>query len=238
MNKYEKKIRRIGGALLEDYRALEGIVGTINSDYFPLFKLMGFNSPEYTSLVLDTLLSSSFFTSAKEAYIGIVTERIKKGELKIENILSKKIIRKEYTSEKEREEVHRRELHRALAFQYNKMESEFRKLTSPFLGGFNKFPIKVCRDALSVTSYGLIIDAERYINIYGDYMEANNSQTGRLHIEAASAINSFFGGDVEVTEKELRRYFIIENGIVKPNPSSINKESYMRVGYRGKSLKK
>ena len=45
-------------------------------------------------------------------------------------------------------------------------------------------------------------------------------------------LNKFFNGSVEITQKELEKYFIIECGAVKPNPKSINKTDYARLGKR------
>ena len=59
---------------------------------------------------------------------------------------------------------------------------------------------------------------------------------GQQHQAAADAINRFFNGAVEITQKELDRYFILEYGIVKPKPTSITKQNYARLGVR--SLKK
>ena len=172
---------------------------------------------------------------AKEAYIAKETEKIASGKLNIEKVLSQKTLKKEFPTPEEKEKVYNREIHRALVYRYNKIEDTFRKRYKPSLRGFFKYPIKVCGKALSLTSEGFVIDVEKFIEIYGDYLEANDSQTGKQHQEAADAINRFFNGQVEITDKEMERYFILEDGIVKPNPKSINREGYIRLGYRGKT---
>ena len=63
-------------------------------------------------------------------------------------------------------------------------------------------------------------------------MEAYESKNQEQHQEAANAINRFFNG-IEITQEELARYFTIEYGAVKPNPKSINRNDYMRLGYKG-----
>lgn len=75
---------------------------------------------------------------------------------------------------------------------------------------------------------GLSIDAEKYLEIYKSKTQAEKGEIYRKHIAAAEAINTFFGY-TPITEKEMKRYFILYGGKVKPNPKSINVESYMRL---------
>ena len=230
----EKQIRKIGGALDRDYRHFCEVVETINRNYFTLFDLMGFNNPEDTDIVIDILLKESIFYWAKEAYIARETEKVENGKIKLEKLLSKRTLNKEYPTQEEKDKTFRREIHRSLAMRYNKIEEYYHKECGYPLTGFHKFALKICGKALSLTSKGFIIDENKFMEIYWDYLEANDSQTGKQHQEAADAINRFFNGQVEITDKEMERYFILEHGIVKPNPKSINRESYMRLGYRGK----
>ena len=231
----EKRVKKIGGALERDYSRFCQIVEVINTNYFPLFGLLGLCSPGDTELVIEALLRNNMYYWAKEAYIAKETEKIASGKLNIEKVLSQKTLKKEFPTPEEKEKVYNREIHRALVYRYNKIEDTFRKRYKPSLRGFFKYPIKVCGKALSLTSEGFVIDVEKFIEIYGDYLEANDSQTGKQHQEAADAINRFFNGQVEITDKEMERYFILEDGIVKPNPKSINREGYIRLGYRGKT---
>jgi len=233
----EKKIRKIGGALSSDYRYLYQVVEVINMYYFPLFYIIGFRSPEDTEIVVDILLKSCILKAAKEAYIARKTEKIESGKIKIEKLLTKRWFEKEYSTPEEKEKTFQREIHRALSTKYKKLEDYFIKEYHFTPIGFFKLPLKIFGKALSLTSEGLKINEEEYMELYWDYLEANNSQTGKLHQEAADAINRFFGGKVEITSKEMDRYFIIEDGIVKTNPNSINKEGYLRLGYRGKTKK-
>lgn len=232
LSQAEKRIVKIGGALERDFHHLCNILHSVNTDYFPLFYLMEFDNPEDKDIVIDILLGSNIFYGAKAAYIARGEERVASGELRLESLLSKRTLNKEYPTPEEREKVFKREVHRALTFRYNKIEETFHKEYRPSLTGFYKYPLKVCRGALSLSSEGFTIDGDKFIEIYKDYMEASGSQTGKLHQAAADAINRFFGGQVEVTDKELERYFILEHGIMKPNPKSINSEDYMRLGYR------
>lgn len=97
--------------------------------------------------------------------------------------------------------------------------------------------LKVCRDALSLSSNGFVIDVEEYIRIYEEFIRLDESIIRRQQQAAADAINEFFNGKAKVTREDFDKYFIIENGVVKPNPDSINTKDYMRLGYRGKAKK-
>ena len=229
----EKRVRRIGGALASDYYSLRQMIATINADYSPLFDLMEFNSPEHTDRAIDILLGNSLSRSAREEYIDFWEEKVASGEIKVEQLLSKRLLNKEYPTPEDKEKEYKREIHRALSTRYTQIDKCFRKKYGYMQRRYNKLPLKICREALSLVPGGFIIDADKFVEIYGDFLEAHNSQIGKQHLEAAEAINRFFGGKVEVTEIELKKYFIIENGVLKPNPKSITSHNYMRLGYRG-----
>lgn len=232
-----KRIKKIGGALYSDYLRFYEIVGTINRDYFPLFELMGFNSPENTDVAICILLGDDFLYEARYKYIAREMDRIKSGEINIEKILHKRTIDREYSTPEEKESVFNKEIQRALHFKYNKIEGEYCKFHDPVLTSFHKSVLTICGRALTMTNNGFIIDDDKFLNIYGDYLEANGSQTGKMHQEIASSINRFFNGQIKITEKEFFKYFVIEHGEIKPNPNSINMEDYMRLGIRGKEEK-
>ena len=231
----EKRVRRIGGALASDYYSLREMIATINADYSPLFDLMEFNSPEHTDRAIDILLGNSLSRSAREEYIDFWEEKVASGELKVEQLLSKRLLNKEYPTPEDKEKKYKREIHRALSTRYTQIDKCFRKKYGYMQRRYNRLPLKICREALSLVPGGFIIDADKFIEIYGDFLEAHNSQIGKQHLEAAEAINRFFNGKVEVTEKELQKYFVIEDGVLKPNLKSINSEDYMRLGYRGET---
>ena len=75
---------------------------------------------------------------------------------------------------------------------------------------------------------GLSIDPDLYLEIYKSRTEAEKAETYKKHLAAAEAINSFFG-NTPITKQEMNRYFILYGKRVKPNPASINVESYMRL---------
>lgn len=75
---------------------------------------------------------------------------------------------------------------------------------------------------------GLTVDIPSFAEIYRSQTEAEQSETYKKHLAAAEAVNSFFGNMV-ITEKEMDRYFQLYGGKVRPNPKSVNVESYMRL---------
>ena len=75
---------------------------------------------------------------------------------------------------------------------------------------------------------GLSIDADKYLEIYKSRTEAERGEIYQKHLAAAEAINNFFG-NLCITEKDMKHYFMLYGGKVKPNPQSINVQSYMRL---------
>lgn len=75
---------------------------------------------------------------------------------------------------------------------------------------------------------GLSIDADKYLEIYKSRTEAERGEIYQKHLAAAEAINNFFG-NLCITEKEMKHYFMLYGGKVKPHPQSTNVESYMRL---------
>lgn len=237
--KAEQKIHRIGGRLEEHYYRFRNIVETINEVYLPLFYLVGFNKKKFTDKVICILLDNNIQEKTKQGYIEEMIENVKNGKLKLENFLTKITLNKEFPTPDAKEKVFNRELHRALCFRFNeKMNTYLKEYGYEFSKGFYKFPLKLFRKALSLSPEGFLLDPEEFINIFEDYQEAHGSNGGKLHRAAAEAINRFFGGAIEITSKEMDRYFIIEDGIVKPNPKSINREGYLRLGYKAAKKKR
>ena len=75
---------------------------------------------------------------------------------------------------------------------------------------------------------GLTVDIPSFAEIYRSQTEAEQSETYKKHKAAAEAVNSFFGNMV-ITDREMERYFQLYGGKVRPNPKSVNVESYMRL---------
>ena len=238
----QRKIARIGGRLSADYYHLQGVIEMLNDNVIPLFQLLGMDEPGDKEDVIDALIgNSSFLSLAKNIFIANMTKKVTEGKIKKEKILSKMTLGKSLSDPEAEKQRIERELHRKLCFKYNEVQSYYIKnycYYSISSYSYCKPALKICRDALEYSSSGLSINEEKFIELYSSYIEADESDRRKQHQEAADGINRFFGGAVEITDKELERYFMIENGILKPNPLSVNIESYMRLGTSSGSKKK
>lgn len=231
--KKESLINKIGGRILDDYLHFRKSVLYVNANLIPLFFMLGFDDPKDKDLIIDLLLQNeSIATKIKRAYSMRVTERIMMGELKIECILSSKILGKVFDTQSEREKYLKCQLNRVLTLQFNDLYNTYTNKYKPTFQGYSKLPFQICRESLLLSPLGFEIDVDKFITIYRSFIEADESFTRKQHQEAADAINRFFNGSMAITQKELSRYFVIDCGIVKPNPKSITIDNYTRLGCR------
>lgn len=231
--KNEYKVRKIGGRLNDDYLSFRSWILGINENYIPLFFMMGFNKPDDKDLIIDALLCNTFVEiTAKKVYISHMTQKVEDGELKIESLLTQRSIDKVLPTPEEKKVQIDRDIHRSLVYRFNDIYKAYVKKYKPSSFGFNRSALRVFRESLSLTDLGFSIDIDKFIDIYKGYIKASESKIGEQHRMAAEAINKFFNGSMEITQAELERYFIIDSGIVRPNPNSINIDDYMRVGFR------
>ena len=235
----EWQIRKIGGRLQADYEAFRGHILYFNSNHFPLLDMMGFNEPEDTQMVVDFILSVTLVDAANQAFIKIMTERVNEGKVKLSKILPQSTLQKiSETPEEKREKKIASEVHRNLMLITKKLYKQWDEEYQPnLLAWYPKTPFELFRHSLTLSRSGLAIEVSKFIEIYQNFLEAEESHTKKLHQAAADAINRFFNG-LEITEEEMNRYFRIEYGAVRVNPTSVNMESYIRLGGRGKVKKK
>ena len=230
----QRRISKIGGRLSSDYYHLQGAIEMLNDNVIPLFQLLGMDEPGDKDDIIDALTGrNSFLIMSRNIFIANMTKKVTEGKIKKEKILSKITLGKSLSDPEAEKQRIERELHRKLCFKYNEVQSYYIKnycYYSISSYSYCKPALKICRDALEYSSSGLSINEEKFIELYSSYIEADESDRRKQHQEAADGINRFFGGAVEITDKELERYFMIENGILKPNPLSVNIESYMRLG--------
>jgi hypothetical protein len=228
----ESKIRKIGGRVEDDYYSFANSVLFVNANIIPLFFMLGFNHPEDKDFIVGFLSESVARNKIKEAYIDHVMKQVADGEIRLDSLLSSCTINKQLATPEEKQKQINRCLHQVLSLQYSKIHKEYTKKYRPSLLGYWKAPFITCGESLKLTDKGLEIDVDKFIGIYQRFIEADESEHKKLHQLAADAINRFFNGSVEATQAELERYFIIDAGIIKPNPKSISVESYMRLGFR------
>lgn len=230
----ESKIISIGGKMQEDYLRFRNVVVFLNENILPLYISLGFDKKNQTDMVVEAILEG--MGGAKKLFLNYWCARIKDREIPIEKVLPARTITKlkeSDLSDEERNEKIDREIHRNLSFHYKKIETDYRKeYTPPLSVTYDELPIRFFKDSLILTPSGLTINIDAFIDLYGTYLSVCEGEAKLHHQAAAEAINRFFNGAVEITQKELMRYFIFEDGVIKPNLSSINKEGYMRLGYR------
>jgi len=229
--KNEQKIRKIGGRLERDYYETRNRVLSLNDNIIPLFIFLGFTLRDKDSII-EAILTESPIKAASLLYVRYYTELIEAGKIKLEKVLTARMMNKiaEATPE-EAEKLRTREVHRSLVTRLKKIVKKYEKEIKPSRLYFNPESLKILRGALNLCPQGLEINVDKFIELYGSFLDAEGSDTRKKHQEAADSINRFFQGSVEITQKELDRYFTLEYGIVKPNPKSINRESYLRLGY-------
>ena len=237
----ENLIRKIGGKLESDYLTLRAAVDEMNGKYFNLlyyFDLVRFDDAQNAIIAL-----TGGERGIARYFIERISQDYKEGKVKKEKVLKSKWIVDENTPPEEREKRLKKEnteLHRSLALKSQQIIKEYRKnhyLDLYGIDDYYKRIIILCKDILNLTDHGAEIDVEKFIAFYTDRMKASSSVIGKQHIEAAEALNRFFGGAVPITQKELERYFVFE-GIVKVKQSSVNLESYSRLGSRIVSVNK
>jgi hypothetical protein len=228
----EDNISRIGGKLMEDYLTLRNIILFLNENTLPLYLRLGFNSEDHTDFVIDCILERNVYT--KKRFAEYWRDRALQGLIPIDRILSAASIKRmeRQTPPEEREKKLAGNLSRCLSLQFNDIYKDYYKEIRPQPWTGSNYPIVIFRKAIGLSPSGLVINANKYIEVYESYMEAFESKNHEQHQEIATAINRFFNG-LEVTKQELEKYFIIEHGSIKPNPQSINKSDYMRLGYKG-----
>lgn len=236
----EAKIWKIGGRIEGDYLTFRELVISLNNDIVPLFALLGFTLADRDKLI-EILLDKSPMNSLCREYVKRITEKVDSGKIKLENILPKITLKKLAEIDEPPEKKERRKetgIKRSILARYEKTKEQFQKNYNPSELVYNRRVIQILQGALNLSPSGLVIDVDKYIELYSDYLESIGSTTFKEHQEVADTINRFFGGAVPITEEELKKYFVLDCGKVIPNPEAINKEHYLRLGYKPKKNKK
>ncbi len=232
-----KPIRNIGGKLERDYNSLKSVADEINYHFFPFMYFLGLTRSTDTEKFLEAIAKGN--GGIREFYYERVLEDMEAGKIRKENIINKKWIVTDDTPPDEREEKLNKErgaIHRACTFRYKEAIEEFRKRGGywrgePLSSYFSRY-LEPTKSLLYLSEDGLEIDYEKFVEFYKDFIAAEESETKEQHLAAVNALNRFFNGGVEITEKEFFKYFKIEDGIFKINPTSVNLESYSRLGAR------
>lgn len=235
MDNSENVIKKIGGATWRDYLRFKEEIEYLNKNVSPLLILLGFTIQDKEAVMQALLSSSGTELSVQRAFFQLSMQRYNEGKINLESFLSKETLKERDETEEEREERLEKSFIRKLKFRYKDISGSFIREYKPEpFPTYDKEHLELFQGCVSLTPSGLAIDADMFLELYSSYMEAIGSTTGKQHQNVADTINHFFNGAVEITEEELKKYFIIRHGVVKPNPEAINRESYIRLGYKGK----
>ena len=229
-------ITKIGGKLEDHYNTLRAAVDDMNGKFFNLLYYLDLVRYDDTENVVKAMVEGT--RGIAGYFIDRTMRDVEDGKIKKEAVVKAKWIVDENTPPEEREKrlkKEKTEIHRSIALNVKRYIADFRK--ENYLGSFGidsyyKRAILLCIDTLYLEDYGVEIDTEKFIAFYKDRMAASESIIAKLHIEAADALNRFFGGAVPITQKELERYFSFDYGIAEVRQSSVNLESYCRLGGR------
>ncbi len=232
----EYKIRNVGGKVLEDYHTLKSAIIYFNDHYFRLFYYFDLTHEKY---LFDIIQAARFgYNRISELFYKRILEKIENGEIEKEKYINKKyIVNDNATTEEKNKELSM--LHRICKLRFNDYFKRFSDENNFKLDSFSLYYYSKIEQLISVlylTEYGVKIDADKYIKLYTDFTKSSESIIGNLHKECAKALNNFFGG-IPITQKEIEKYFIFDNGIAEINIKSVNSKDYARLGCRKLKLK-
>lgn len=211
--KDENLVKKIGGRLERDYYSLKRDINYINDYFFGLFQILGLTDD--IDLIIDTLNDN--FRNLRSVFIAKTLRDMEAGKIPHN--------RGKAWEDETMKKLYKR--YKEIYEQYLK-DNGLHYLES----NHSRISLELCRKTLFVAPSRIEIDGEKFIEVYSSFMEADESETKKLHEQAAAAINRFFNGSVVITQEELSKYFVLKSGIVKPNPKSINKMDYARLGAR------
>jgi hypothetical protein len=229
--KNENKVRKVGGRVESDYYHFRSEIEYINDNFFELFYIL--NLTDDIDLIIDTL--NKDLRNLYSVFIDKVFRDIEAGKIRKNKFLSGNAKKRlENTPPEEQEKVWKKGTKWGLNNLYKKILEQYQKE----YGGYwlkprhNKSALEILRTTLFITPERIEIDGEKFVEVYTDYLAADESETKKIHEQTAEAINRFFNGAFPITQKELSKYFILEYGTVKVNPKSVNLTDYARLGAR------
>lgn len=227
----ESRIKKIGGKLYGDYLTFKKDVSYINVYYFDFFSLLGLTDD--VNYIIEALQTHK----VGNIFLDKTRRDLADGKISKEKFLSSFAMRDIARYSTTDPEKARKREERGIRFNinqaYKNIGEKYLKENKifPFVPKHNHKVMDLCGCTLYVTPTQLAIDCDKFVEIYGDHMAALESVAGQLHQKAADYINKFFNG-VEITPKELERYFTLEDGVIKANPKSMNGVNYYRLGWR------
>ena len=224
-------VRKAGGRIEADYFNFRREIDYINENFFELFCIL--NLTDDIDLIIDTL--NDGLNNLCSVFIYKTIRDIEAGKIPKDKFLSTHMKTKILSlPSEEQSTIWERETKRKLKFLYKDVYKQYiRERGLHYLETrHTKSALEILRKTLFITPERIEIDGKKFVEVYADYLAADESETRKLHEQAAESINRFFNGSVAITEKELSKYFILEYGKVKVNPNSVNLTDYARLGAR------
>ena len=229
--KNEYIIRKVGGRVESDYYYFKREIEYINYNFFELF--YNLNITDDIDLIIDIL--NDDLRNLCSVFVDKVFRDIEAGKIHKDKFLSDQAKKRlENTPPEEQEMVWERGTKWGINDLYKKILQQYKEKYRVHLleTSHNKSALEIMRTTLFLTPEQIEIDAKKFVEVYTDYLAADESETKKIHEQAAEALNRFFNGSFPITHKELSKYFILEDGIVKINPKSVNLTDYARLGAR------
>lgn len=229
--KNEEKVWKVGGCVEDHYYHFKNEIEYINAHFFGLFYVL--NLTDDIDLIIDTL--NNDLRNLCSVFIDKVFMDIAAGKIQKNKFLSDRAKKRlKNTPPEEQEKVWERGTRWALNNLYKRILKKYKDEYRVYWleTKHNKSALEILRTTLFLTPERIEIDGKKFVEIYTEYLAADESETKKIHEQAAEAINQFFNGSFPITQEELSKYFILENGKVKVNPLSVNLTDYARLGAR------
>ena len=215
-------ISSVGGQMKKEYYNIKGLIEYFNVEFLPFLTYLGF----YLDLDL-------FFDCIKKGLKFIENEWVAKQTVAVLTKEGNPL--QDETKEFRRRRKSLNATHRAKFSKiYNDYVSEFGAYPSP--SPFAELDtMKIFYPSFEFNpEEGIHINAKMFRQIYFSFAAAAKSKTMKAHNEAADTLNAFFGIEYKITEEEFFKYFVFDGGSIRPNPTSINLDSYARLGKIGR----
>lgn len=254
--KKKSKVKSIGGCIESDFLTLKSLLHSINEKKIPFLRMLGI-APDLQAVLRLIALPLS---ELEEALIKRVFADIEAGRIKKETLLStkskKEAVKNDSTEESpigneqalplDEEPGLRQRRKRGALSETTKIRMRIKQKFKERCSKDKRlalweperavWKLELVKEALSLSEDGIEVNERKFIELYQNHIQASESEIQKLHQTAANALNAFFAG-IPITQEELRLYFILEDGLVKPNPLSITLEAYSRLGGRKTKVK-
>ena len=228
--KNEGEVRKIGGKIESDYIFFKKQIEEINENFFGFLDVLGLT--ENIDLFIEAF--NDGICNLCRHFMSKNIRDIEAGKIAKNEFLSPRIVTiLEELPPEEREKKWERETKRSLSVLYKSIESEFLKkngLFPPEPKHIQK-ALRMFGRSLFMAKSRIEIDGAKFIKVYESYITADESETKKQHEQAIEAINRFFNG-IQITQEELSKYFVLEDGIIKIRIESVNVDDYSRLGKR------